>query len=224
VSVPTGGGDADGQSHRPDVSDLGGVAFSSEADDLVGSDTNGMEDAFVHTPAGKTKRVSVASNGDEADNGGSRPSISRTGNKIAFQSESTNLSSLAGGQSDVYVHTMADGKTRLASRASNGTHPPGSAEIFHGALSFSGRFIAFTSDQALVTADANSTWDMYWHDMKTGKTRLASYSQDGSSAAGSDEGTISGDGRWVGFDSTATNLVPDDGNGTSDGFLRGPMI
>lgn len=69
------------------------MAFSSGATDLIGNDTNGQRDIFVHDRRkNKTKRVSVKSSGAQADGGDSfAPSISADGRYVAFVSEATDL-------------------------------------------------------------------------------------------------------------------------------------
>jgi Tol biopolymer transport system component len=102
------------------------VAFESYATTLVAGDLNESPDVFVHDfDTGATVRVSVASDGSEADLGGFVPAISADGRYVTFQSESTNL--LGGGSHlddedwvfrvDFYVHDLVTGETYLAGQA-----------------------------------------------------------------------------------------------------------
>src|SRR5262249_38885455 len=69
ASTDSAGVQGDGASIKPTLSADGRyVAFSSEATNLVSGDTNGVQDVFVHDRVtGITKRVSVDSDGNEAD-------------------------------------------------------------------------------------------------------------------------------------------------------------
>lgn len=122
------------------------VAFFSMASTLVPGDTNDARDVFIHdTTTGATSRVSVASDGSQADRNSFRPVMSPDGRDLAFDSEATNL--IAGdtnGTSDVFVHDRATGATARVSVASDGTQANGAS--LRAALSPDGRFVAFESD------------------------------------------------------------------------------
>ncbi|HEX9991521.1 MAG TPA: Calx-beta domain-containing protein, partial [Acidimicrobiales bacterium] len=89
-------------------------------------------------------------------------------------------------------------------------------------VSDDGRFVAFASDAAdLVAGDANRVRDVFVRDRVAGKTVLVSADAAGGPADGpSGQPAISGDGRYVAFASAASDLVPGDGNGVADVFLR----
>src|SRR5581483_2117574 len=98
------------------------VAFASEATNLVRGDTNGDTDVFVHDLAtGRTVRVSLASNGDQAEGDAFTPSISGDGRFVAFATDAPNLRPGDGNQaSDVFVHDGGSGRTVLVSRPAGG--------------------------------------------------------------------------------------------------------
>jgi hypothetical protein len=107
VSVDSAGGEADRNSSGPSISSDGGfVAFQSYATNLVSGDTNGREDIFVHDRStGTTTRVSVDSNGTEADLDSHSPKISASGATVAFQSFASNLvPGDTNGWADVFVN------------------------------------------------------------------------------------------------------------------------
>ena len=96
-------------------------------------------------------------------------------------------------------------------------------------ISSDGRYLAFASLATnLVPGDTNRTWDVFVHDTVSGTTTRVSVDSSGAEGDGnsgygfeSEYGlSISSDGRYVAFDSTATNLVPGDTNGTSDVFVH----
>ncbi len=186
------------------------AAFGSYASNLVAGDTNGFRDVFVHDrQTGETTRVSVASDGTQANSDASDPVISADGQIVAFWSQATNL--VAGdtnGYADVFVHDRSTGETTRVSVASGG----GEANSSSGSMSLSGsgRYIAFsTSASNLVSGDSNNTTDVFVHDRATGQTTRVSVASSGAQASGgvSDLAAITSDGRFVAFRSGASNLV-----------------
>ncbi len=89
-------------------------------------------------------------------------------------------------------------------------------------ISTNGRFVAFQSDASnLVTGDTNEASDIFVRDLSLGTTVRVSLSSDGDQGnAHSVDPDISADGRYVVFESGATNLVAKDLNEASDVFLR----
>ena len=92
VSVTTSGV-ASGNARAVSVSSDGRyVAFSSDAAGLVPGDTNGVADVFVRDrQTGVTERVSVSTNGAQADGQSAAPVISPDGRFVAYESDATNL-------------------------------------------------------------------------------------------------------------------------------------
>jgi Tol biopolymer transport system component len=199
------------------------VAFSSVATNLVGGDTNGVPDVFVHDrKTDKTTRVSVASDGTQGNDFSDAPSLSATGRYVAFFSLASNLvSGDTNGTGDVFVHDRATGQTTRVSVRSNGTQ--GNDLSLHPSLSATGRYVAFDSLATNLAegGDTNSTSDVFVHDRETGQTTLVSVASDGTQGSGySDIPSISATGRYVAFHSFATNLVSDDTNGVPDVFVH----
>jgi Tol biopolymer transport system component len=88
-------------------------------------------------------------------------------------------------------------------------------------LSADGRYVAFECRAALVPADVNHTSDIYVLDRVTGQLTLETVAFDGGSANGtSSDPHLSGDGRWLVFESGATNLVRQIDGQRADIFLR----
>ena len=85
-------------------------------------------------------------------------------------------------------------------------------------ISGDGRYVAFESEATnLVPDDTNGVSDIFVTDRLTGETRRVSNGMDGQQANGaSHRPAISADGKWVAFDSEASNLVPGDVNGEFD--------
>jgi tricorn protease-like protein len=228
VSVSSAGAEGNDESGHPSISANGRfVAFQSGASDLVGFDMNGVYDVFVNDrETGRTKRVSVSSAGTEGNAGSYWPSISADGRYVTVYSDASNL--VAGDTNafaDVFVNDRETGKTKRVSVSSAGTE--GNDGSYDPCISADGRFVAFSADATnLVAGDEDKgASDIFVHDRETGKTTLVSVSSDGTMGnAGSFAPVISAGGRFVAFESSATNLVGDDDtNATRDIFVRGPL-
>lgn len=190
-SYGDGGGDS-ALSYDPSVSANGRyVAFTSHAMNLVPGDTNLATDVFVNdTKTGQTARVSVSSKGDQ-------------------------------------------GMELCATCPYNQWVIPDS---FYPSMSANGRFVSFASlADNLVDADTNGTDDVFVHDRESGETTRVSVASDGSQSAMQCEtrslvclvpdqwqprSSISADGRFVAFDSDASDLVSDDTNNVADIFVH----
>lgn len=225
VSVASDGTEGNAGSTDPSITADGRyVAFRSGASNLIPDDTNGTSDTFVHDMlTGSTTRISVASDGTQGDlESVSIPSISADGRYVAFQSRATNLvANDTNGGYDAFVHDTLTGSTTRVSVASDGTQ--GNESSGAPFISANGRYVAFNSGSSnLVPDDTNGFPDNFVHDILTGVTTRVSVASDGtqgneSSAQGA---TMSGDGRYVAFQSLATNVVPNDTNGGHDVFVR----
>jgi len=189
------------------------VAFASYASNLVPGDTNSLADVFVHDrQSGITERVSVGSEGAQGDRESDYPSLSADGRLVFFHSSATNLIPGDTNNMDVFVRDRQAGTTERAVR--NGRMP---------AVSADGRFVAFISHNASqVAGDTNGAVDVFVRDRLIGHTERVSVSSEGVQAdrESSHYPTISADGRYVVFDSRASNLVPGDTNGIADVFVR----
>jgi len=198
------------------------VAFHSDATNLVEGDTNGSTDIFVHDlVTGETTRVSVASNGTQGNGASLYPSFSADGRYMAFQSDATNLvEGVTNG--GIYVHDQLTGETTVESVSSDGTQ--GNQGGMYPFISADGRYVAFSSiSDNLVEGDTNAEFDVFVHDRISGETTRVSVTSDGRQGNGDGAPAISADGRYVTFDSNASNLVEGDINGLSDVFVHDRM-
>jgi archaellum component FlaF (FlaF/FlaG flagellin family) len=223
VSLTTGGTQANGGSYLGAISADGRfVAFYSMAGNLVAGDTNGTNDVFVHDRVtGTTTRISVATSGTQANDHSELPTISADGHYVAFSSGASNLvTGDTNGAYDGFVHDRVTGTTTRASVATDGTQANGRSSS--PAISADGRYVAFPSEASnLVASDTNGKEDVFVHDQVTGTTSRASVTTDGTQAIGdSNSRAISGDGRYVAFNSSASNLVTSDTNGKKDVFVH----
>ena len=226
VSVGANGRQSDGDSGilnlmgAPSISADGRfVAFSSMASNLAGRDTNGNSDVFVHDRlTGTTELVSVAIGGGAAT--GIDPSISGDGRFVSFAS---NAFDLVPGETDfrthVYVRDRQAGTTELVDITSDGTR--GDSDAFTSELSADGRYVAFdTFADNLAPNDGDGSVDVFVHDRQTHTTEgISTIAPSTGGLRHSSLASITGNGRFVGFTSTETNLVPGDTNNWDDSFV-----
>ncbi|MBE9524485.1 MAG: amidase domain-containing protein, partial [Chloroflexi bacterium] len=92
----------------------------------------------------------------------------------------------------------------------------------HASISNNGRFVAFISDSDnLVPNDYNQSADAFLHDRLTNTTKLLSLSSTGDQANGSTlNAYISGNGRYVVFESTSSNLVTNNNQHNSAFYIH----
>lgn len=177
------------------------VAFNSDATNLVGNDTNGVTDIFVHdNQTGVTERVSVASDGTQANATSFVPSISANGQFVVFTSRATNLvSGDTNNGPDIFVRDRQAGTTTRVSINSSGLEANQGA--LDGSISADGRYVAFSSSSSNLMSEETSGLDyVYIHDRQTGTTTLVSVFSDGFLMVGrSHTPSMSFDGRYVAF-------------------------
>jgi uncharacterized repeat protein (TIGR01451 family) len=151
----------------------------------------------------------------------SAASISADGRYVAFHSDSGELvTGDTNDRDDVFLHDRQTSQTTRISVTSSGEQVD--AESRQPSISSDGRYIAFHSDGApLVSGDTNSSFDIFVHDRQTGQVQRVSVASGGAQANSySYNPSISNDGRYVAFESQATNLVTGDTNGAYDIFVH----
>lgn len=222
ISVGTGGTEGNSFSYIPSISADGRyVTFTSAASNLVSDDTNSTYDIFVYdTKANTTSRVSVGTGGTQGNGASFNSSISADGRYVAFYSEATNLvSGDSNGIGDIFVYDRQNNTTSLVSVGLSGT--PADNISFDASISADGRYVAFYSYASnLVSGDTNNTSDIFVYDRQTKTTSRVSVATGGTQGNGySYAPSISADGRYVAFESDASNLVSGDTNYSFDIFV-----
>lgn len=225
VSIIPAGGSGNGRSTEPSLSaDGGSVAFQSDATDLVTGDTNSATDIFVRT--GSTTTLASRESGEFStlgDGPSTYPSISGDGLWASFQTNATNLGSDGDPTSDIYVRELVTPfDTILVSRSSGPFGNKGNNASTNAVLSLDGRFIAFQSAATnLDPGDTTGSSDIFVRDRLLKNTGIVSIHTSGAQGSGECEfPAISGDGRYVAFETSGTSLVNGDTNNSQDIFLR----
>ncbi|MCL4472921.1 MAG: hypothetical protein M1455_03125 [Actinobacteria bacterium] len=207
---------------RPSISADGRyVAFESDATNLVPLDNNNDTDVFrKDTQTHETRRVSLASNGNQVVDDSFEPSISADGNLVAFSSQSGMGTGDPDAIIDIFLKNMQTREVTLESTSPAGVK--GNAASSAPAISANGRYVAFHSDaDNLVAGDNNDARDVFRKDTESGATTRISISSSGSEATGaSEDASISDNGRYVAFESGADNLSDSDGNGNFDIYSK----
>lgn len=217
------------------------VSFQSLADNLIGSDTNFTSDVFLRDTcigatscSPSTTRISVSSGGAEGNGFSEEANIDGSGRLVVFGSFSDNfVTGDSNTTSDTFLRDTCFGATSCSTSTSlisvSTTGGVGNGTSFSATISRNGRYIAWDSEATnLVTgvSDTNGDFDLFVRDTCFGatsctpETRIISVNSTGAVGnAISHVPSITSDGRFVSFESEATNLVGDDTNGTVDVFL-----
>jgi uncharacterized repeat protein (TIGR01451 family) len=199
VSVATDGNAGNGWSQEPTFVGNDHVAFVSDADNLVPGDTNGASDVFLRNlVTGTTTAVSHGPGGAGTANGRSmHPAASPDGTHVAFATDADDYGGPEGGYVALHVHDVATGTNRPLHVDGQGdvTAPP-----------------TFSRDGAQVATATNG--GVFVHDLATGDGELVSVNAEGTGNGNgaSRRPSFSPDGTKVAFESSASDLGPDDDN------------
>lgn len=207
------------------------VAFYSPATNLVAADTNGTWDVFLRDNlTNTTSRITVDSSGAQGTGGGmpawASPALSSDGRYIAYESSHSNLvPGDTNSNSDIFLRDITSNVTTRISTDSADAQAIG-GNSFGPAITSDGRYVAFYSYATnLIAGDTNGTMDVFVKDTVTGTTSRVSVDSTGTQAnSGSQYPVISSNGRYVAFESGATNLVAGDTNALSDIFVRDTVL
>ncbi|TXI44780.1 matrixin family metalloprotease [Methylophilus sp.] len=198
------------------------VSFSSYASNLSPDDTDHRSDIFVkNLITGTTTLVSTNSNGVKDNDGAVVSTISANGRYLTFHSTATNLSAADTNASiDVYWKDTLTNETKLVSSSASGT--VGNNRSWYASISTDGNLVAFESSATnLLPTNDNAYVDIFLKNMTTGAIQRVSTSATGIEGNGNSENaSISADGRYVLFESRASNLIANDTNGASDIFIK----
>ena len=217
-------------SHSPQFTpDARFCLFVSSATNLSSLATNSFQSQIYRRDmvTGEIEVVSGNCAFDRSNPGATAADMSDDGNIIAFQSGEPQLAAGDFNESDdVFVFDTSAGTTELISRRMMALPPAGAMErsfSWPNSVSADGRYVVFySSSRSLVTNATGGAQNLFVRDLWTGQTRLVTATPQGTECGNGAHyaPAISGDGRWVAFGSSATNLVAGDANNYSDIFAR----
>ena len=205
------------------------ILFGSSASDLVVNDTNDQQDIFVRDlQSGTTSLVSMNLLGTDSGNLESlfkdSAFITPDGRYVVFVSGASDLiASDTNERRDIFIRDLQSGTTSLVSMNTTGTNG-GNGNSGYPNITPDGRYIAFTSRASdLVATDTNGREDTFIHDLQNGTTYLVSMNLLGTNSGNHNsfrESVITPDGRYLAFQSLASDLITTDANGVMDIFLQ----
>lgn len=220
VSTSSTGGDANGDSHFSSLSNSGEeVAFDTLATNIrPGGNRSGA--IFVRwlksmngRAAGTVEEIDVTPAGASGNGSSGRPSISADGRYVTFNSTASDLLGVRRGGSNIFVRDLVTNTTKLVS---NGASGAGGGASFRPIISSDGNEITWQSNASNYgPTDTNGVPDAYASAnpflVSNPPVQLVSANLAGTDAgnAASQRPFVSGNGRYVGFQSSATNLTGD---------------
>ena len=211
ISRSTSGALANLPSSLPSISGDGSiVGFGSEATNLAGWDRNNVGDVFARIIATNTTETISRYRTVQGNAGSGIVDLSADGQYVTFSSIASNLvPGDTNGTEDIFVRNVATGETEIVSTTSAGALANGVSK--EPAISTTGQFVVFESEASnLVPGDTNAVADIFLRDRVAHTTERITVASNGSTPANqqSHEPDVSSDGRYVTFDSFATNLIP----------------
>ena len=184
------------------------VAFQSAINSLTPDDSSTLRDVFVRdTVLHTTTLISVSSDEVQGNHHSYTPSISADGRFVAFYSLADNLvDNDTNGAGDIFVRDVISGTTIRVSVGAAGIIEANGPST-HPVISDDGRFVAFDSEaDNLVPGDNNNAKDVFIYDNVTGITqRISVYAAGAESNGLSSLSDMTADGRYILFNSSATN-------------------
>src|SRR5215210_6755117 len=191
------------------------IAYVSDADNILAGDDNGVGDIYLYDRSTHvTTLVTHTPTGAVANRGGGDPSISADGRYLAYMSSSTDLLPGVGrsGTSQIYRYDRVTDTTTFVSKARDGSTPH--TYSWYPAISATGRYVVYaTPAGSVVNGDRNGRTDIVRYDAVLDQARKVSNIRGTADPTDLDsyQPSISRDGRYVVFQSRATNLVDDPG-------------
>lgn len=220
VSVGEGGMEANAESIEPSVSGDGNfIAFTSMASNISLTEKGiSNNNVFLRDMKNKTTVMISIDPFAKKGGGGSKPSISYDGSRIAFYSSvATLVANDKNGIWDIFLWDKNEPLLKRVSLTADGRERNQGSEsanrIVAPAISGNGRYIAFsTTADNMVAGDNNNFQDVFIYDITSGSTVIASNSADGkpgnedSPIQQGEKIALSFDGNWVAFSTKASNL------------------
>jgi hypothetical protein len=194
-----GEADLDGNGER--------VAFTSRASNLGGGTSSSIYVRDLTNPAHPTTTwVSVPQDGLAANDDAFEPSIDGAGEHVAWAESNASFGFGINSVEQIFVRNLATKMTTLVSSSTSGA---GNQESYDPSLSDDGSRVAFGSQATNLPGAIANYDDVFVRNLTAGTTVLASTVNGGANAGrfGADNGSLSGNGDCLAFDSSSDNLV-----------------
>jgi Tol biopolymer transport system component len=223
ISVSASGAQSNGASTQPVLSGDGRfIVFASNATNLFSGATSGRQEIFlVDRSNGMLNWVSRPLSGTINNGESMEPAISQGGNWVAFSSSSTNLVPTdSSPMRDIFLWNRGSNVLQRVTETAQGRDANSASYL--PKLNADGHYLVFRTYSTNLILDENGYGDIYLYDRIADTFEIASLTSSGQQAltGSSDEASISADGRYIAFRSSASDLVPGDTNGSMDIFIR----
>lgn len=222
ISITKDGVEPNAPSSQPSISGCGAfVAFTTAATNLVSVDTHGVTQVYIKDQSMGDLALVSRFGGEPGEHPSADPALSPNADEIAFQTSVKNL--VPGAREDsmqLVIVNLETGESELVSRTPENTPANGSSG--EPAISRGGRYVAFSSDATdmVQVSKSHSGTEIFLYDRETGTVSWLSQPYAGrGTESPSMHPSISDNGRYVAWESTAGNLVPGDMNHAADMFI-----
>ena len=196
------------------------VVFSSDASNLVRGDTNNASDVFLRDmQTNRTQRISVANTGEELQSDSVQPCISADGRYVTYQTAAT----VTG---DIYLYDRVENTNTLVTAPQDGCTSNCDSRNSDAAISGDGNWIVFRStSEHLGLGDLSIFDQIILFNRLSGVFTLISASATGEVADQiCNNPTISDDGRFIAFSTSADNLPVTGSPSTTNIFLHDTVL
>ena len=216
IALAPGGVVPNGWSAQPDIAANGSaIVFASSATNLVPGDLNGSHaDVYrLDLASNRIERISVDSRGAQQLGASQSPSVSGDGRYVVFASMARLGTPREGSAQTVHRQPyptiyLRDTRTARTIPIGGPAGLPDDSSTMP-VVSADGRFVAFASRATNLTPrDRNRSSDVFLYEIETGALTLVSRAAAGGPASGASlTPAISADGRFVAFQSDASDMA-----------------
>jgi hypothetical protein len=209
-------------------SDASYIAFYSAGTDVISGqvDANQDYDIFIYERATGSNTLVSHNQGSISTTGAMRslyPDISADGRFVVYQSTAPDLvlNDLNNAE-DVFIWDRTTNTNTLMSRsATSSVSASANAKSFGAHISADGATVSFTSNanDLLPTQTASGKGDIFFFDRSSSTLHLVSHTPGSTTNGGNDESFLalpSADGAFIAFNTLASNVVPNDNDGSGD--------
>ena len=204
------------------------IAFYGSASNLVSGqvDANQNQDVFLYERATGINTLVSHTQSSTSTSGTMAslyPKISADGRYVVYQSTAPDLvANDLNNAEDIFVWDRTINTNTLVSRSATSlVSASANARSFGGQISRDGKTITFTSraSDLLASQTASGNGDVFYLDRTNSTMHLISHLPGSTTNGGDDQSflpLVSGDGSFVAFNTLASNVVPNDNNGSGD--------